>query len=358
MRQSLCSLIVLFGFLVVVGCERSDSGSSGGGTTTTQSSAGSASSGKKITVALLPKQKGIPYFTTCAAGADAAAKELGNVDLIYDGPMDGKAENAASMIERWMLRGVDVIAVSPNDPKILAPAMKKAQESGVKVITWDADGEPGTRSFFVNQATAQDIGFALVDALAADIAAADKKPSPKDAEGEVAIVTATLTAANQNAWMEHMKARLASNFPKLKLVDVKPCDEDQKKAFQITQDLMNAYPNLKGVFAISSAAFPGSAEAIKQANKGGKVQVTGLSTPNEMRKYVEDGTVKSVILWNTNDLGYLTIQTARALVDGKLKAGDTKLSAGRLGEKEVRGDNVLLGKILVFTKDNIGQFNF
>ena len=357
MRQSLLSLLVL-GFLLI-GCERSDSGNGGsGGGAGGAATQGSASSDKKITVALLPKQKGIPYFTTCAAGAEAAAKELGNVELIYDGPMDGKAENAASMIERWMLRGVDVIAVSPNDPKILAPAMKKAQEKGVKVITWDADGEPGTRAFFVNQATAQDIGFALVDTLAADIARADGKSAPADAEGEIAIVTATLTAANQNAWMDHMKQRLASNFPKLKLVDVKPCDEDQKKAFQITQDLMNAYPNLKGVFAISSAAFPGSAEAIKQAGKSGKVQVTGLSTPNEMKKYVEDGTVKSVILWNTNDLGYLTIQTANALANGTLKPGDTKLSAGRLGEKEVRGDNVLLGKILVFTKENIGQFNF
>ena len=228
------------------------------------------------------------------------------------------------MIEKWTLQGVDVIAVSPNDPKVLAPAMKKAQERGVKVITWDADGEPGTRAFFVNQATAQDIGFALVDALAADIAAADKKAAPADAEGEVAIVTATLTAANQNEWMKHMKERLASKYPKLKLVEVKPSDEDQKLAFQVTQDLMNAYPNLKGVFAISSVAFPGSAEAIKQAGKGGKVQVTGLSTPNEMKKYVEDGTVKSVILWNTNDLGYLTIQTANALASGTLKPGDAK----------------------------------
>jgi ABC-type sugar transport system substrate-binding protein len=349
MRQFI-SLIVIA--LLITGCERSDTSTTGGGGAATQSS------GKKITVAMLPKKKGIPYFTTCAAGAEEAAKELGNVELIYDGPIDGSPEKAASMIEKWMLQGVDVIAVSPNDPKVLAPAMKKAQESGVKVITWDADGEPGTRSFFVNQATAQDIGFALVDALAADIAKADGKSAPSDAEGEVAIVTATLTAANQNAWMEHMRARLASNYPKLQLVEVKPCNEDQKVAFQVTQDLMNAYKNLKGVFAISSVAFPGSAEAIKQAGKGGKVQVTGLSTPNEMKKYVEDGTVKSVILWNTNDLGYLTIQTAHALAGGTLKPTDTKLAAGRLGEKEVRGDNVLLGKILVFTKDNIGQFNF
>jgi ABC-type sugar transport system substrate-binding protein len=355
MRHLLISLIACALF-VSVGCENRESTTADGSASTQPSASGKG--GRLIRVALLPKKMGIPYFTTCADGAKEAASELGNVELIYDGPIDGSPERAASMIEKWTLQGVDVIAVSPNDPEVLAPAMKKAQENGIKVITWDADGAPGTRSLFVNQATAQDIGYALVDALAGDVAKAANKSAAAEAEGEVAIVTATLTAANQNAWIEHMKARLASTYPKLKLVEIKPSNEDQKLAFQVTQDLMNAYPNLKGVFAISSAAFPGAAEAIKQANQVGKVQVTGLSTPNDMKRYVEEGVVKSVILWNTNDLGYLTIQTARALADGKVKPGDGTMSAGRLGQKDVKGDNVMLGKILVFTKDNIGQFNF
>src|SRR5207237_5908141 len=181
--------------------------------------------------------------------------------------------------------------------------------------------------------------------------------SAENAEGDVAIVTATLTAANQNAWIQHMTERL-KKYPKLKLIATKPCNEDQKLAFQVTQDLIKANPNLKGVWAISSVAFPGAAEAIKQAGAAGKVQVTGLSTPNDMRKYVEEGTVKSVILWNTNDLGYLTVQVANALSQGKLKAGDKTINAGRLGEKKIEGDNVLLGDILVFTKENIGKYNF
>ena len=74
--------------------------------------------------------------------------------------------------------------------------------------------------------------------------------------------------------------------------------------------------------------------------------------------FASNGTVKSVILWNTNDLGYLTVQVARGLVDNKLKPGDTKFDAGKIGEKKVVGDNVLLGDILVFTKDNIDKFNF
>ena len=306
--------------------------------------------GKKITVCLLPKKKGVPYFTSCDAGAEQAAKDLGNVDLIYDGPADGAPEKAAAMIEKWTLQGVDAIAVSPNDPEVLAPAMTKAREKGIKIITWDADGAPGTRDLFVNQASARDIGYALVDAMGKDLGA--------DSSGEVAIVTATLTAANQNEWIKYMKERLAANYPKLTLVGVQPSNEDQKVAFQVTQDLMKAHPDLKGIYAISSVSFPGAAEAVRQAGKSGQVLVTGLATPNDMKSYVKDGTVKSVVLWNTGDLGYLTVQTAAQLASGKLKADAASINAGKLGEKKIEGGQVLLGGILVFTKDNIDQYDF
>ena len=305
--------------------------------------------GKKITVCLLPKKKGVPYFTTCAKGAEEAARELGNVELIYDGPTDGSPEKAAAMVDRWALQGVDVIAVSPNDPEVLGQAMKKARAKGVKVITWDADAAVDAREFMVNQATAKDIGYALVDAMAKDLG--------EGAQGEVAIITAALTAANQNEWMKYMKERLGA-YPKLTLVATKPSNEDQRLAFQVAQDLMKAHPKLKGIFGISSVAFPGAAEAVKQAGKSGSVLVTGLATPNDMKAYVKDGTVKSVILWNTIDLGYLTVRAAEGLASGKLKKGDSTFDAGRLGAKKIEGDQILLGKILVFTKENIDQFDF
>ena len=308
-----------------------------------------AEAGAQITVALLPKKKGVAYFTSCAAGAEQAAKELGNVTLIYDGPTDGSPEKAAALIEKWTLKGVDVIAVSPNDPEVLAPAMQAAMAKGVKVITWDADGAASSRSFFVNQATGTQIGEAMVDAMAKDLG------TPA---GKVAIVTATLTAANQNAWIAAMKAHLASAYPKMELVAIKPCNEDQKVAFQVAQDLMKAYPDLVGIFGISSVAFPGAAEAVKQAGRSGQVLVTGLATPNAMKGYVKDGTVKSVVLWNTRDLGYLTVRVARALADGVLIPGATSFAAGSLGSKPVAGDAILLNNLLVFTKANIDQFDF
>jgi ABC-type sugar transport system substrate-binding protein len=306
--------------------------------------------GEKITVCLLPKKKGLPYFTTCARGAREAADELGAVELVYDGPTDGSPEKAAAMIERWALKGVDVIAVSPNDPEVLASAMKKALSSGVHVITWDADGAEDSRELFVNQATAREIGYALVDTMAKDLGG-------EDAEGELAIITATLTAANQNAWIAHMKERL-EKYPGLELVAIKPSEEDQKLAFQVAQDLMKAYPELRGLFGISSVAFPGAAEAVRQAGRRGEVLVTGLSTPNNMREYVKDGTVKSVVLWNTVDLGYLTVHVAEALATGRLAPGAQRIASGRLGERRIEGDNVLLGEILVFTAENIDDYDF
>ncbi len=311
-------------------------------------------SGGKINVYLLPKKKGVAYFSSCAQGAQKAADELGDVNLVYDGPTDGSPEKAASLIEQWTLKKADVICVSPNDPSVLAPAMKAARAKGVHVLTWDADGDKDAREFFVNQATAEQIGDALVDQMAKDIAGS---AAPETASGKVAIITATLTAANQNEWMKYMKERL-KKYPKLELAAVKPSNEDQKLAFQVAQDLMKAYPDLKGIWGISSVAFPGAAEAVKQAGKSGQVFVTGLSTPNDMKAYVEDGVVRSVVLWNTQDLGYLTVRAAHALVKGELKPGATTFEAGKIGKKTVAGDNILLGDILVFTKDNIKNYDF
>lgn len=303
--------------------------------------------GEKINIALLPKIKGIAYFTSCAKGAEEAAKELGDVEVIYDGPTDGSPEKAAEMIEKWTLKGVDAIAVAPNDPQVLAPAMKAAKEAGIKVLTWDADGDKNAREWFVNQASAVQIANALVDTMAKD----------SGGKGKYAIITATLTAANQNEWMKHMKVRL-KKYPGMQLVAIKPSNEDQKLAFSTAQDLMKAYPDLKGIWGISSVSFPGAAEAVKQAGKNGKVFVTGLSMPKDMKTYVKGGTVKSVILWNTMDLGYLTIHSARSAVKGDLQSGAKTYKAGRLGERKIVGDNILLGDILIFTKENIDKYDF
>lgn len=329
---SLISLLVLF------------SGCGGGG-----HESGGSGEAKKIRVALLPKIKGIPYFTSCYEGGKEAAAELGNIDLIYDGPIDGDGRKQAEMIEQWTVDGVDAICVSPNAPDVVANAMKDAQAAGVKVLTWDADSAPDTRSYFVNQATPESIALGMVNALISDVGGPEVK-------GDVVIISSDATSDNQNSWIDVMKPALEKS--NLNLQTIKYPGENASQALADAKDVIKKYENLVGIFGISSVSFPGAAEAVEQTGNSGKIMVVGLSTPNVMKPFVKRGTVKSVVLWNTVDLGYLTIHAASGLVNGTLSEGAASFNAGRLGTLEVQGDNILLGDILTFTPDTIDNYDF
>ena len=345
MNQSVCFCLASFAIaLSNFGCAKNESSQTTG--TSAANSTDSAGS-SKLRIALLPKIKGISYFSSCFKGAEEAAKELG-IELIYDGPTDGDPRKQAEMIEQWTIDGVDVICVAPNAPDVVAGAMKEARAAGIPVITWDADGTTESRSFFVNQASARAIGEGLVNAMLQDLGL--------ETEGDVVIISADATSGNQNAWIEAMKPALEKS--KLNLATIKYPGENAGNALADGQDVISKYPNLKGIFGISSVSFPGAAEAVEQSGKGGQVLVTGLSTPNDMKKFVNNGTVRSVVLWNTVDLGYLTIHVAKALAAGELKDGAASIKAGRLGELSIVGDNVMLGDIMVFTKSNIDQYDF
>ncbi len=304
--------------------------------------------GQKITVFDIPKLIGIDYFNATYQGMKEAADELGNISLTQDGPTEGRVDRQIEFIDNAITKKVDVITFASNDPVAITPVLEKALKNGIHVIGYDADSQPQGRQFFVNQATFAAIGKAMVEAMVKEVGE----------EAQVAIVTSSLTAPNQNAWIDEMKKYRDAHYPKLEFVDVRPSEEDQNLAFSVTQDLLQAYPNLKGVYALSSVAFPGAADGVKQAGKCGKVAVVGLSTPNTMRKFVKEGCVKSVVLWNPVDLGYATIYAARAVVDGKLKPGDTSVELGRLGKLEVKGSEILLGDPFIFNADNIDKFNF
>ncbi|MEP6914974.1 MAG: substrate-binding domain-containing protein, partial [Acidobacteriota bacterium] len=218
---------------------------------------------------------------------------------------------------------------------------------GIHVVTWDADAEPDARDFFVNQATAEGIGNTLTDEAARLLGG----------QGEFAIITGALSAANQNEWIAFIKKRLAEKYPNLKLATIRPSDDDRDKAFAETQTILRVFPAVKLVMAISAPAVPGSAEAVRQANRH-DVNVIGLSLPNMNKPYVHDGWVQTVVLWNTRDLGYLAVLAGSLLAQNKLPAGATSLPAGRLGTVQIRGSEIILGAPVMFTKSNIDQFDF
>ncbi len=336
--NKILSLLLVAGVALASGCGKSDSSSSG-----TNNSAG----GKKLTIALMPKSKGNAYFISCKKGADKAAQELG-VDLVFDGPTDPDPAKQNEIVENWITLGVDAIAVACENREGISTALRKAKAKGIKVITYDADALPDAREFFVNQATPEGIGFALMDEAARLCGN----------EGEFAIITASLTAANMIEWQKYIEARRADKYPNMKMIALRPCDDLKDKAQSETTALLSANANLKCIMAICSPGVPGAAEAVKQAGKVGKVKVLGLGLPNENKRYVHDGVTDSVILWNTEDLGYLAVYSANALAKGELKAGDKKVKAGALGEFDIVGDNIMLGKPFIFNKANIDQFDF
>lgn len=307
---------------------------------------GSVGAGKRVTVAVMPKAKGDPYFISCKVGAEEAAKAL-NVDLIWDGPTGLDAAKQNELVQGWITRHVDAISVSVENAPGISTVLREARAQGIKVVTWDADAQLDARDYFINQATAQSIGIAL----------ADEAARVMHGRGEFAIITGALSAANQNLWMDFIRQRVAEKYPELKLVAVRPSDDDRDKAFAEAQTLMKVYPNVKMLVAISAPAVPGAGEAVRQSGRK-DVQVIGLSLPNLCKPYVHGGEIEAVVLWDTKNLGYLAVAAPAALARGTLKAGASSFEAGRLGKVEIKGSDIILGAPLLFRKDNIDKFNF
>jgi ABC-type sugar transport system substrate-binding protein len=299
-----------------------------------------------LTVAMMPKNKGNPYFVSCRQGAEEAAQALG-VKLLWDGPTETDPAKQNEVVETWITRGVQAIAVSVENREAMSTVLRKARAKGIKVVTWDADADPNARDAFVNQATPAGIADVLLGHASRLAGGA----------GEIAIITGSLTAANQNSWIAEMRKLLPEKYPQLTIVDIRPSDDDRKKAFDETQTLLRVHPKVKVIVAIASPAVPGAAEAVKQSGRT-DVGVTGLGLPNASKPYLLDGVLDSAVLWNTKDLGYLTVHVAAALAKGSPVAGTTQFPAGRLGTLDVRGDNVILGTPFTFTKANVAGFDF
>ncbi len=305
-----------------------------------------APAGLRMTI--LPKNLGNPYFETSTKGAEAAAAEIGATTELV-GPTDAAADAQVPYIETATQQKVDAIQISANDQTALCDAIKGAQAAGIKIVTFDSDA-PGCRDLFINQATSEGIAKVLVE-MAVD---------QSGGSGEIAILSATANATNQNAWIEAMKADLAANHPDITLVDVVFGDDQDQKSFDETQALLQKYPNLKVIVSPTTVGIAAAARYISTSDAKGKVLVTGLGTPNDMRAFVEDGTVKEFALWNPEDLGYLTTFAAAALVKGEITGAEgDKFTAGKLGEYTVGANQtVLLGDPYKFNAGNIGNFNF
>jgi rhamnose transport system permease protein len=303
-------------------------------------------SARRPVIAMMPKAKGDPYFASCRLGAEEAAREIG-VELIWDGPTSLDAAKQNELVESWITRQVDAIAVAVENSAGISTVLRKARERGIRVVTWDADAAPDAREYFVNQATPDGIAYTLTDEASRLLGG----------KGEFAIITGALSAANQNLWIDFIRKRLADKHPGLKLATIRPSDDDRDKAFAEAQTIQKVYPNVRLIMAISAPAVPGAAEAVRQSGRR-DVNVIGLSLPGICKPYVHSGVVQEIVLWNTKDLGYLAVYTAAMLTQKQVQPGVDSMRAGRLGAVQVRSSEVILGAPLIINKANIDQLAF
>jgi rhamnose transport system substrate-binding protein len=313
--------------------------------------ANSANQASALNVAFLPKAVNNPYFDTAATGGKKAAAELSG-QFKQVGPSEATGAAQVPFIQDLTTQQVSAIAVSAADPDAIAPSLRAAKAAGIKVVGYDSSPAEGAYDVFVNQADTTGIGQSLVQM------ACDEAPN---CSGEIAILSATSTATNQNAWIAVMQDTLQQpQYAGLNLVETVYGNDDDQASQQQAQGLLQAHPNLAVIVAPTSVGIASAAKVLEDTGSAGTVQLTGLGTPNSLKAYVHDGTIREFALWNVENLGYLTYYVAADLVTGQITGtpGETfnvpQLGQYTIGDKSV----VVLGPPQVFNNDNIDQFDF
>lgn len=338
-RKSVLSILLCV--VMVIGMTACTSGNQGASSETDKKTEDKSGNEGKLKIAVVPKLISIPYFSQTGDGAKEMGEKLG-VDVIYTGPTKADAAEQVKMIEDLISQGVDVIAVAPNDPAAVVPALEKAKSAGIICMDWDApvDNEDlisASIHQIDDEQFAQHSIDALVEAMGTDT-------------GDYAILTGSLSAANQNLWIGMAKEYAAEKYPGLNLVtDIIPTEEKQQEAYTKTLDLLKAYPDLKGIVGYATVCPLGAAQAIREKGMQDKVALVGTAVKEDAQEFIEDGSLDIGFLWNTQDLGALTVSVAKYLCDGnELKDG---MEIEGFGSVAVEGNIVLLGPPEDYTKD-------
>ena len=304
-----------------------------------------------LKIAMVVKGMGNPFFDACRDGANEAAEAIGGVQVIYQGPATPTAEGQIEIINSLIAQKVDGIVISANDKDALIPITKKAMSRGIKVISFDSGISVGGRLVDLVPSETQLIGKQQVELIGQLV----------NYQGEIAILSATSQATNQNAWIDVMKKELASNpkYANMKLDAVVYGDDLSDKSYREATGLFDSYPNLKGIIAPTTVGVAAAGKAITDKGLIGKVQLTGLGLPSEMKFYVDNGACQQFALWNPVDLGYTATYITYALIKKQVsgKDGDV-VKAGRMGNVTIAKDGMaVMGLPFVFDKDNVEKFS-
>jgi rhamnose transport system substrate-binding protein len=308
--------------------------------------AATSASAETMRIALVVKAQGIGFFEAAAKGAEEAAAELGDVEIIYTGPTDTTAEGQIEVINSLIAQGVDAIAISANDPDALVPALQKAMERGITVISWDSGVAEAGRQMHLNPSSTELIGNTIIKL------AADHMPDG----GDVAILSATATATNQNAWIAAAEAALP-NYPGVNLVATVYGDDLSDKSYREAQGLMTTYPDLKAIIAPTTVGILAACQAVTDAGKIGQINVTGLGLPSEMAGCVESGATRSFAIWNPIDLGYAAATLAFNIHNGASTEAGAEIPMGRIGNATIDDTgSAAMSDPFTYDASNIEQF--
>ena len=317
-------------------------------------SAGASSSAPAAdrTITFIPKQLNNPYTDVVLGGGKTGAEAAGFSKSNVVGPLEASASSQVSFINAETQAGTNAIVIAANDPDAVCSALEEARAGGAKIVAFDSDTNPKCRDLFVSQVVAKDVALIQVELIAEQIGGA----------GEIAILSATANATNQNEWIKFMEEELKANvkYKDVKLVAKVYGDDDDTKSFQEAQGLMQAYPNLKGIISPTTVGIAATGRYLSTSKYKGKVALTGLGLPNEMRAFVKDGTVAEFALWDPAQLGYVAAFASKALLDGTMtgKEGD-KFTAGDMGERTIGANGVVIvGPPTRFNKENIDKYDF
>jgi rhamnose transport system substrate-binding protein len=304
------------------------------------------------TIYFIPKDTLNPYEVIADGGGKIALTALGDKQVVSSGTQDTAAAQQPA-IQAAIQSNAAGIVIAGNDPDAVCPALKQAMAKGIAVVAFDSD--TNCRQLFINQADTETIGRSQIQLLA----------KLMHYKGQFAILSAASTATNQNAWIKYMMLELKKPaYKNMKMVKIYYGNDNPAQSLQATESMLQAYPNLKGIESPTTVGISSAAQYLDSSKYKGKIALTGLGLPSQMKKYVLDGTVQKFALWNPQDLGYLAGYAASALANKQItgKVGET-FTAGKLGKYTIiKGSDgrpqVILGPPFTFDKSNVTKFNF
>ena len=307
-----------------------------------------------VSIVYIGKNTGNPYFDSITGGFEDACKELG-CEFEFVAPATAEATSQIPFIEAQIQRGVDVIAIAPNSPDAMNQVLQQAKDKDILVLTVNGD--------IVGSEQYRDANILPVDFTKTGPNQVELMGKLIDYDGEIAILSATTEAPDQNTWIAAMKDTLEKDpkYANMKLVATVYGDDQPEKSTTEMEALLSNYPNLEGVIAPTTVGVAAAAQVVQSRGIADKVKVTGLGLPSEMRDFVKDGTVDAFQLWSPYNEGWLAAHFAGGVLNGSIKneVGETfdvpNLGSITIGEKNVMNTQAELTE---FNADNIDEFNF